>query len=65
LVLREQIGKRRLRFTDEQRRRLAAKGKRIGRRLLDEVCSIVTPHTILRRQRMLIARKYDGNGWWH
>jgi len=29
-VLREQIGKRKLRFTDDQRRRLAAKAKEIG-----------------------------------
>jgi hypothetical protein len=31
-VLREQIGTRRLRFTDDQRRRLAAKAKLVGRR---------------------------------
>ncbi len=36
----------RLRLTDEQRRRLAAKGKRIGRRLLAQVATIVTPDTI-------------------
>jgi hypothetical protein len=34
-VLKEQLGGRRLRITDDQRRRLAAKGKAIGRRLLD------------------------------
>jgi hypothetical protein len=33
-ILREQIGNRRLRFTDNQRRRLAAKAKRIGRKVL-------------------------------
>ncbi|HTP50109.1 MAG TPA: hypothetical protein VMK42_05390 [Anaeromyxobacteraceae bacterium] len=33
-VLREQLGTKRLRFTDEQRRRLAAKGKILGRRYL-------------------------------
>ena len=31
-VLREQIGARRLRFTDDQRRRLAAKARTLGRR---------------------------------
>ena len=36
-VLREQIGNRRLRFSDEQRRRLAARAKAIGRRLLQEL----------------------------
>ena len=32
-VLREQIGDRRMRFTDSQRRRLAAKAKKLGRKL--------------------------------
>ena len=35
-VLCEQIGARRLRFTDDQRRRLAAKALTLGRRLLHE-----------------------------
>ena len=35
-VLREQIGCRGMRFTDEQRRRLAAKAKRMSRKLLSE-----------------------------
>jgi hypothetical protein len=33
-VLREQVGRRRLRFTNDQRRRLAAKGQALGRRVL-------------------------------
>ena len=57
-VLREQIGKRRLRLTDEQRRRLAAKGIRLGRQILERVASIVTPDTILRWHRNLIAAKW-------
>jgi hypothetical protein len=59
-VLREQIGSRRMRFTDEQRRRLAVKAKKIGRKLLDEVARIVTPETLLAWHRKLIAKKYDG-----
>ena len=43
------------RLTDDQRRRLAAKGKPLGRRLLDKVAGIVTPDTILRWHRKLIA----------
>jgi hypothetical protein len=31
LVLREQIGKRRMRFSDDQRCRLAAKAKKLGK----------------------------------
>ena len=33
---------------DDQRRRLAAKGQALGRRLLSRVATIVTPDTILR-----------------
>jgi len=36
-VLREQIGSRRLRFNDDQRRRLAAKAKKLGRKILAQV----------------------------
>jgi putative transposase len=60
-VLREQIGGRRLRFTDDQRRRLAVKGRTVGRRRLGEFAGLVTPDTILRWYRELIARKYDGS----
>src|SRR5215472_9360475 len=60
-VLREQIGDRRLRFSDDQRRRLAARAKRIGRKLLKEVATIVTPETLLAWHRKLIAKQYDGS----
>jgi putative transposase len=61
-VLREQLGGRRMRFNDGQRRRLAAKAKGLGRKLLAEVASIVTPETLLAWHRKLIAQKYDGSG---
>ncbi len=61
-VLREHLGGKRLRFTDDQRRRLAAKGQALGRRVLRELGTIVTPDTILRWYRRLVARKYDGSG---
>jgi hypothetical protein len=60
-VLREQLGGRRLRFTDDQRRRLAVKGRAVGRLRLGEFAGLVTPDTILRWYRELIARKYDGS----
>jgi transposase InsO family protein len=60
-VLREQTGQRRFRFTDDQRRRLAVRAKRIGRKLLSEVATIVTPETLLAWHRKLIAKKYDGS----
>ena len=42
-VLREQLGESRLRLNDEQRRRLAAKAKTLGYRILREVATIFTP----------------------
>ena len=59
-VLREQLGGRRLRFTDDQCRRLAVKVKGLGHRALAAVATIVTPETLLAWHRKLIARKYDG-----
>ena len=60
-VLREQLGSRPLRLTDAQRRRLAVRGKKLGRRVLTQVAGIVTPDAILRWYRRLIAQKYDGS----
>lgn len=60
-VLREQLGRRRLRFTDAQRRRLARVGRALGREALRRVGTLVTPDTILRWYRELVARKYDGS----
>ena len=44
-VLREQLGDRRLRLNDDQRRRLAAKAKRLKGTILEEIATIVTPDT--------------------
>jgi transposase InsO family protein len=60
-ALRQQLGERRLRLSDDQRRRLAVKGKALGSMLLEEVACIVTPDTILRWYRTLVAKKYDGS----
>jgi transposase InsO family protein len=59
-ILKEQLesGGKRLRFTDEQRRRLAAKGKPLGRKILRQIATIVTPDTILAWHRKLIAAKW-------
>jgi hypothetical protein len=50
-VLKGQLKGRRLRLTDDQRRRLPAKGLHLGRRVLRQVATIVTPDTILRTTR--------------
>ena len=60
-LLRAQLGGRRVRLTGGQRRRLAVRGKLLGRRLLGEVACIVTPDTILRWYRRLVTLKYDGS----
>src|SRR6187431_1909742 len=60
-VLHEQLGSRRLRLNDDQRRRLAVRAKKLGRRVLHELATIVTPETLLAWHRKLIARKYDGS----
>ena len=58
-VLREKLGKGRILLNDDQRRRLAVKGKVLGRKALSGIATIVTPDTILRWHRELIARKWN------
>ena len=58
-VLLERQGKKRILLTDDQRRRLAVKGKALGRKALSELTTIVTPDTILRWHRELVAAKWD------
>jgi transposase InsO family protein len=57
-VLKDQLEERRLRFTNEQRMRLAVKAKVLGRRVLDELETLVTPDTLLAWHRKLIAQKW-------
>jgi transposase InsO family protein len=60
-ILKSKLKGKRIRFTDDERRRLAVKGKVLGRKVLREIGSIVTPETILAWHRKLIAKKYDGS----
>ena len=57
-ILKSQFKRRRLRLTDEDRCRLAVKGRALGRKLLTEVACIVTPDTILAWHRRLVALKW-------
>ncbi|MCY2952410.1 MAG: helix-turn-helix domain-containing protein [Planctomycetota bacterium] len=58
-VLKETHGGKRIPLSDDQRRRLAIKGKALGRKALQEIATIVTPDTILRWHRQLVAAKWD------
>jgi len=59
-VLRGLLGKR-PRFNDRQRRRMAVKAKKVRWSRLEEIASVVTPQTLLRWFRTLVAKKYDSS----
>src|SRR5215468_6892965 len=61
-VLREQVGDRRLRFNDHQRRRLAAKAKQLGREALRQVATIAKPETLLTWHRELVVQNAESPG---
>jgi putative transposase len=57
-VLLEQLGGKPKRFTEAQRIRLARKAKLVGRRRLERLATLVTPDTLLRWFRVLVAKKW-------
>ena len=68
-VLREQLLQRggRIRFTDRQRRRLAAAAKSLGRNALRKLETIVTPDTLLRWREAVLKttnQTFYGIGSW-
>ena len=58
-VLKGRMGGRRPRFTDAERRRLARKAQALGRKVLNELETLVTPDTLLRWYRELVASKWN------
>ena len=58
-ILKGKLKGERIRFTDDGRRRLAVKGKLLGRPVHREVASIVTLDTILAQHRKVIAQTLD------
>ena len=64
-ILRDELlkatGKKRIILNDTQRRRLAILGRKLGRKLLSNVCFSFSPDTIMMWHRKLVARKYDGS----
>jgi transposase InsO family protein len=57
-ILTARLTGQRLRLTDSERRRLAELGQPLGRRVLAQIATLVTPDTILRWHRELVARKW-------
>jgi hypothetical protein len=57
-VLKAQLRGHRVPLTDDQRRRLAMLGRQIGRRTLRHIGTLITPDTILRWHRALVAQKW-------
>lgn len=58
-LLKEKLGDRKLHFTDAERRRLAARAKLLGRKILAQLDTLVTPDTLQRWHRDLIAQKWN------
>ena len=58
-VLKEKLGTKRVLLNDDQRRRLAVRGKILGRKTLEQIGTLFTPDTILRWHRTLVAKKWD------
>ena len=61
-ILREKLGHKRILLNEQQKRSLAAAAARLPRQLLKELGTIFSPDTLLKWNRLLIARKYDGSG---
>src|ERR1700716_4576429 len=58
-VLKERLGGRHIRFTAAERCRLARKAQALGRKVLNELDTLVTPDTLLRWYRKLVASKWN------
>ena len=58
-LLKAKLGDRKIQFTDAERRRLAIRAKAIGRKLLSQLGTLVTPDTLLRWHRELVAQKWN------
>src|SRR4029453_167468 len=62
LLLKDRLRGRRIRFTDAERALLARKAKAVGRKALLELDTIVSPDTLLRWHRRLVAQKWSYAG---
>src|SRR6266404_9470745 len=58
-LLKERLRGRRIRFTDAERALLARKAKSVGRKALLKLDTIVSPDTLTRWHRRLVAQKWN------
>jgi putative transposase len=58
-LLKAKLGDRKLHFSDAERCRLAARAQALGRKALSQLDTLVTPDTLLRWHRQLIAQKWN------
>ena len=61
LVEHQETQGNRIRLTNRQRMRVAAKAKRLSRNMLEQCTELFTVDTIMRWYRQLVAKKYDGS----
>jgi len=61
LVEHQEKENKRILLTNNQRMRVAAKAKRLSRKMLEQCTELFTPDTIMCWYRKLIAEKYDGS----
>jgi len=61
LVEHQEKQNKRIRLNNSQRMRVAAKAKRLSRKMLEQCTELFTADTIMRWFRELIAQKYDGS----
>jgi len=60
-TLHAKLGRRRIRFTDTERHRLAALAFPIGRNRLQSLATLATPDTLMRWYKQPVAQKFDGS----
>ena len=58
-LLKERLRGKRIRFTDAERALLARKAKAVGRKALLELDTLVSPDTLMRWHRRLVAEKWN------
>jgi transposase len=58
-LLKQRLRGKRIRFSDAERALLARKAKAVGRKALCELDTLVSPETLMRWHRRLVAQKWD------